>query len=144
MDCGLPGSSVHGISQARILQWVAFSVSIYTVYSVINSYYCGLLDFFFFNTLDNKPSWYYFTYFVFQKVPFWLLGTLSVGLGSLCYKPIMWVFVLFWAFPYFWHYKDTLGFCMFACVFSAPNPRISHFSKGPWYPLPTFFSFFWE
>ena len=25
MDCSLPGSSVHGISQARILEWVAFS-----------------------------------------------------------------------------------------------------------------------
>ena len=25
MDCSLPGSSVHGISQARILQWVAIS-----------------------------------------------------------------------------------------------------------------------
>ena len=25
MDCSLPGSSVHGISQARILAWVAFS-----------------------------------------------------------------------------------------------------------------------
>ena len=24
VDCGLPGSSVHGISQARILEWVAF------------------------------------------------------------------------------------------------------------------------
>ena len=24
-DCSLPGSSVHGISQARVLQWVAFS-----------------------------------------------------------------------------------------------------------------------
>ena len=23
MECGLPGSSVHGISQARILEWVA-------------------------------------------------------------------------------------------------------------------------
>ena len=27
MDCSLPGSSVHGISQARILEWVAFSYS---------------------------------------------------------------------------------------------------------------------
>ena len=27
MDCGLPGSSVHGISQARILEWVAISFS---------------------------------------------------------------------------------------------------------------------
>ena len=25
MDCSLPGYSVHGISQARILEWVAFS-----------------------------------------------------------------------------------------------------------------------
>ena len=27
MDCNLPGSSVHGILQARILQWVAISSS---------------------------------------------------------------------------------------------------------------------
>ena len=27
MDCSLPGSSVHGILQARILEWVAISCS---------------------------------------------------------------------------------------------------------------------
>ena len=27
MDCGLPGSSIHGISQTRILEWVAISFS---------------------------------------------------------------------------------------------------------------------
>ena len=27
MDCSLSGSSVHGISQARILEWVAISLS---------------------------------------------------------------------------------------------------------------------
>ena len=27
MDCSTPGSSVHGISQARILEWVAISFS---------------------------------------------------------------------------------------------------------------------
>ena len=27
MDCSLPGSSVHGISQARILEWFAISSS---------------------------------------------------------------------------------------------------------------------
>ena len=27
MDCSLPGSSVHGISQERILEWAAISVS---------------------------------------------------------------------------------------------------------------------
>ena len=28
MDCSPPGSSIHGIFQARILEWVAISVSI--------------------------------------------------------------------------------------------------------------------
>ena len=27
MDCSLPGSSVHGILQARILEWVAIAFS---------------------------------------------------------------------------------------------------------------------
>ena len=27
MDCSLPGSSVHGIVQARVLEWVAISFS---------------------------------------------------------------------------------------------------------------------
>ena len=27
MDCNPPGSSVHGILQARILEWVAISIS---------------------------------------------------------------------------------------------------------------------
>ena len=27
MDCSLPGSSVHGIFQARVLEWVAISFS---------------------------------------------------------------------------------------------------------------------
>ena len=27
LDCSLPGSSVHGILQARILEWVAISFS---------------------------------------------------------------------------------------------------------------------
>ena len=28
MDCSLPGSSVHGILQARVLEWVAISFSV--------------------------------------------------------------------------------------------------------------------
>ena len=27
MDCSLPGSSIHGILQARILEWVAIALS---------------------------------------------------------------------------------------------------------------------
>ena len=31
MDCGLPGSSVHGIFQARLLEWGAIAFSFMTV-----------------------------------------------------------------------------------------------------------------
>ena len=37
MDCSLPGSSVHGICQARVLEWVAVSFSIYAEYIVRNA-----------------------------------------------------------------------------------------------------------
>ena len=32
MDCSLPGSSVHGIFQARVLEWVAIAFSEVTLY----------------------------------------------------------------------------------------------------------------
>ena len=32
MDCSLPGSSVHGILQARVLEWVAIAFSEITNY----------------------------------------------------------------------------------------------------------------
>ena len=35
MDCSLPGSSVHGIFQARILEWDAITFSV-VVYSSMN------------------------------------------------------------------------------------------------------------
>ena len=38
MDCRLPGSSVHGIFQARVLEWVAIAFShIYTTMCKIDS-----------------------------------------------------------------------------------------------------------
>ena len=42
MDCSLPGSSIHGIFQARVLEWgaIAFSIS--------NRYNTGII---------NKPAW---------------------------------------------------------------------------------------
>ena len=33
MDCSLPGSSVHGIFQARVLEWVASAFSITLAYT---------------------------------------------------------------------------------------------------------------
>ena len=37
MDCGLPGSFVHGIFQARVLEWgaIAFSVPLLTYWEII-------------------------------------------------------------------------------------------------------------
>ena len=32
MDCSLPGSSIHGIFQARVLEWVAIDLSTQGVY----------------------------------------------------------------------------------------------------------------
>ena len=34
MDCSLPGSSIHGISQARVLDWVAIALSAMNVTNV--------------------------------------------------------------------------------------------------------------
>ena len=36
MDCSLPGSSIHGIFQARVLEWVAIAFSTIKGYSTTN------------------------------------------------------------------------------------------------------------
>ena len=37
MNCSLSGSSVHGIFQARVLEWIAISFSRYAEYIVLNA-----------------------------------------------------------------------------------------------------------
>ena len=37
MDCSLPGSSIHGIFQARVLEWVAISFSMTNLDNVLKS-----------------------------------------------------------------------------------------------------------
>jgi len=36
MDCSLPGSSIHGIVQARVLEWDAIAFSVTVEYQLIN------------------------------------------------------------------------------------------------------------
>ena len=36
MDCSLPGLSVHGIFQARVLEWVAIAFSVISAYVALN------------------------------------------------------------------------------------------------------------
>ena len=37
MDCSLPGSTVHGICQARVLEWVAIAFSVTNLDSILKS-----------------------------------------------------------------------------------------------------------
>ena len=36
MDCSLPGSSVHGLFQARVLEWGAIAFSNFCLYQLVN------------------------------------------------------------------------------------------------------------
>ena len=38
MDCSLPGFSVHGIFQARVLEWGAIAFFIYKLWAFFNNY----------------------------------------------------------------------------------------------------------
>ena len=37
MDCSLPGCSIHGIFQARVLEWGAIAFSMYRKYLVLKA-----------------------------------------------------------------------------------------------------------
>ena len=53
MDCSLPGSPVHGIFQARVLQWgaIAFSKWILMLTIIMLTYYSCLISYTHFNLL---------------------------------------------------------------------------------------------
>ena len=36
VDCSLPGSSIHGIFQARVLEWVAIAFSLLVLWPLLN------------------------------------------------------------------------------------------------------------
>ena len=56
MDCSLPGSSDHGIFQARVLEWVAIAFSAIQVWVSPNPHQHLVLHFFFSNLMAVK--WY--------------------------------------------------------------------------------------
>ena len=47
VDCSPPGSSIHGIFQARVLEWISISFSITYVYMYIHSFFFFLISHFF-------------------------------------------------------------------------------------------------
>ena len=52
MDCSLPGSSIHGIFQARVLEWgaIAFSAQLYMLLLSLLRTSC-------YSSLNQRPSW---------------------------------------------------------------------------------------
>ena len=46
MDYSLPGSSTHGIFQARVLEWVAIAFSMWVSYSLFDSIFTQKRTFF--------------------------------------------------------------------------------------------------
>ena len=44
MDCSLPGSSIHGIFQARVLEWVAISFSKRSESRDLNRYFTTMVN----------------------------------------------------------------------------------------------------
>ena len=58
MDCGPPGSSVHGILQARILEWVAISFSRRSFQPRDQTWVSCIAGGFFTSELSGKPGFY--------------------------------------------------------------------------------------
>ena len=78
VDCSLPGSSVHGILQAKILEWVAFSRgSSHPGFKAMSSV---LVDRFFITEPPGKPIRVSYNQFVFsgRKKSMWVPET---GMG---------------------------------------------------------------
>ena len=44
MDCSLPGFSVYGIFQARVLEWGAIAVSVISLYYKVNKALAGYVS----------------------------------------------------------------------------------------------------
>ena len=53
MDCSLPGSSAHGIFQARVLEWIAVAFSSHMLHSMVKKKKDCELDYF---SVDSSPK----------------------------------------------------------------------------------------
>ena len=75
MDCSLPGSSIHGIFQARVLEWAATAFSINTLDSAIMEQMTQL----YLNKLLRTSSE--------QTLHLWLLLHMSQNTGHFVHSP---------------------------------------------------------
>ena len=79
MDCSLPGSSIHGLFQSKVLEWgaIAFSVRMYT-YVIIYEHYIAFYECISFteNDVQRSPN------FLFSQSPQCLRKLSTVPLGQ--------------------------------------------------------------
>ena len=87
MDCSLPGSSIHEIFQARVLEWGAIAFSVYPIQSYTIFHLCGM------GLLPCKTanvylglvsflSFFFFFFFFFYIAPQCKKGNISI----LCHR----------------------------------------------------------
>ena len=90
MDCSLPGSSVHGISQARVLEWVAISSSreIFQTqglnWHLLDLLHCRRILY----CWATGEGLYRSCYYLEIKIPFFCLMLLSFWLYNFCFYPL--------------------------------------------------------
>ena len=84
MDCSLPGSSVHGIFQARVLEWgaIAFSVS-YAIPCFILYWVTHLKSHFAIQLCRQDKIFYY--HFIDAEMLQWCLMKVKLELGLVCH-----------------------------------------------------------
>ena len=79
MDCSLPGSSIHGILQARVLEWVAIAFSEYSpklmqkilIKITVNTGIVNFLCFVLYQSnvlVSNNSKYYLYSQFIFMCV----------------------------------------------------------------------------
>ena len=110
MDCSLPGSSTHGIFQARVLEWVAISFSNISHYGVtIRARSISVLS----TTVDLVPS-SLLAEIMDSRVIEWLNVRLNasmtgrVTLGSLLSLTWTSMYVSTWNKGLLWKWKETV------------------------------------
>ena len=57
MDCSLPGSSIHGIFQARVLEWVAIEIDVFLEISCFFHYPTDVGNLISGSSASSKPAW---------------------------------------------------------------------------------------
>ena len=105
MDCSPPGSSIHEISQARILEWVEISFPRGSSWSRDRTHLCWQVDFFT-TKLPGKPT--YVNILVHTLIKYYILRFQCSFMW--CTGPLL----LLVGFLWLWHVEATLRCCGFS------------------------------